>query len=74
MFDMYKQKPNHMRTAFKPIINLSCTLAARGDGASPGRNVRRRVDVPQGILDGDNGESQPADNLAAVEQARERGT
>ena len=76
MFDMCKQKPNHMRTAFKPRINLSCTLAARGDGASPGRNVRRRVDAP-GIHDGDillDGESQPADNLAAVEQARERGT
>ncbi len=77
MFDMCKQKPNHMRTAFKPIINLSCTLAARGDGASPGRNVRRRVDVPPGIRDEDillDGESQPADNLAAVDQARERGT
>ena len=66
-----------MRTAFKPIINLSCTLAAHGDGASPGRNVRRRVDAAPGIHDGDillDGESQPADNLAAVEQARERGT
>ena len=65
-----------MRTAFKPVTNLSCTSAARGDGASPGRNVRRRIEVP-GIRDGDillDGENQPADNLVAVEQARARGT
>ena len=64
-----------MQTPFKPVTNLSCTSAARGDDASPGRNVRRRMDVP-GIRDGDillDGENQPADNLVAVEQARARG-
>ena len=46
------------------------------NSTSPGRNVRRRMDVP-GIRDGDillDGENQPADNLVAVEQARARGT
>jgi hypothetical protein len=64
-----------MQTAFKPVTNLSCTSAARGDGASPGRNVRCRIVAP-GIRDGDillDGENQPADNLVAVEQARARG-
>ena len=64
-----------MQSVFKPVTNLSCTSAARGDGASPGRNVRRRMDVA-GIRDGDillDGENQPADNLVAVEQARARG-
>ena len=64
-----------MQIVFKPVTNLSCTSAARGDDASPGRIVRRSIDV-QGIRDGDillDGENQPADNLVAVEQARARG-
>jgi hypothetical protein len=57
-----------MQTAFKPVTNLFCTSAARVDGASPGRNVRLRMDVP-GIRDGDillDGENQPADNLGIL--------
>ena len=44
--DLQKSYANHIRTAFKPMTNLSCTSAARGDGASPGWNIRRRINVP----------------------------